>query len=219
MLTTIVLARLFMTGDAYAHHFEGEMGFIEDAIVAVLACAVVWGTLAYLRRRSLPSPWLGVWVLFSTASCFLIAGEEASWGQHWFGWAVPAPLEWISWSREINLHIFLDLRIGIAPKTLILIWVFVSGIVIPVLRWRAGRAVHSAPTDPWYWFLPTNVCFPVAVLCGVFRTTALASSLWNEFNKAGGLDMELTEIIEFYIAYFLLLYLASFYYRLRQVQR
>ena len=38
------------------------------------------------------------------AACFLFAGEELSWGQHFFGWETPASWAAHNLQEETNLH-------------------------------------------------------------------------------------------------------------------
>ena len=47
---------------------------------------------------------LSLWMLFFAIGCLFIAGEEISWGQHWFHYNVPGYIANNNFQHEFNLH-------------------------------------------------------------------------------------------------------------------
>ncbi len=81
----------------------GELGFVENGTVAFLIPAIVVSVLIFLRRRELPSGIGWVMLLLALAS-FYFAGEEISWGQHYFGWDTPELFGNLNRQNETNIH-------------------------------------------------------------------------------------------------------------------
>ena len=159
--------------------------------------------LPVLRRR----PWLYVWIGVAALACLYIAGEEASWGQHYLGWATPEAWQAVNDQGETNLHntsSWLDQK----PRSLLELGVIVGGIVIPLVAlWRP--AIRQA------WFgivLPPLICLPVALLAEFARMTERLLKLVADgaylFNRA-------SEVQELYFFWFILLYLIVLNRRLK----
>src|SRR3546814_16819658 len=91
-----------------------------------------------------------------------MAGEEASWGQHYAGWLTPEGWQAINDQGETNLHntsSWLDQK----PRTLLAIGVLVAGIIVPlpVRRRPANREGRFA------LLLPPLVGLPVSLLAAL----------------------------------------------------
>src|SRR3546814_4054045 len=87
-----------------------------------------------------------------------MAGEEASWGQHYAGWLTPENWQALNDQGETNLHntsSWLDQK----PRTLLEIGVIVGGILIPLLALRRPALREGR----FALFLPPLACLPVAV--------------------------------------------------------
>jgi len=120
----------------------GGTGAVEHLTVLVLLPGIATGAWALRAGRSAPRParaWLGLWV----AACVYFAGEEASWGQWWFGWQTPAPLAELNDQGEANLHdisSWLDQK----PRALALAWFLACYLGALAARVR----LLSAPPRP-----------------------------------------------------------------------
>jgi len=201
--------------DAYLRWVEGEQGVIENLTVAFLAGAVAAGVLALRGRARLPRPRLAGWLLALTVGCVYFAGEEVSWGQHWFGWETPEAIERVNDQRETNLHnisSWLDQK----PRLLLELWVLVGGVAV-ALRRRLGAAAYDERSDWRAWFWPTWVAFPAALLAiGVRLPERVADLLGWEW---GTVVIRYSEAQELFFALFLLLYMLSIQARLRALAR
>ena len=151
--------------------------------------------LPALRQR----PWLYLWVGLAALANLYIAGEEASWGQHYIGWATSESWQAINDQGETNLHnvsSWLDQK----PRTLLEIGVILGGIVIPLaaLRWPRLR-------KGWYGIvLPPMICLPSALLAEFSR---MSERLLNLVADGAYLFSRASEVQELYFYYFILLYL------------
>ncbi|MCZ4280603.1 hypothetical protein O4H49_07425 [Kiloniella laminariae] len=216
MVVIMVIGRtIFPDWTEYEHYFEGERrGIVENAAFVVLVAAVVFGSLSWLKRESLPSKYLGHWLLLCTVAVFIAAGEEASWGQHWFQWATPEGLAAINDHNETNFHNTLNGHDS-TIKTIIMIGMAIGTIIIPLII-RFGFLRKPVVGSDLYWLFPTVVGLPVTLYCLASRLLKQTFQKWTDLGELQYFDMDFNELSEFYVACFLFFYLFSFWYRLRQ---
>lgn len=180
----------------------GGTGAVEQLTVLVLLPGLLAGGVALLWRRVAHRParaWLAAWL----AACLYFAGEEASWGQWWFGWQTPAALAALNDQGEANLHnvsSWLDQK----PRALVEAFAVLAGVLAPLARragWRAApRAPGAAPRwDEW-------VVAPAALLPAALPFMLVRVAGWLPGEAPLG-DSELRELA---LAWFLAWYLAAF---------
>lgn len=189
-------------------------GIAETGTVLVLLPAIVAG-IAILRhyRDRLPLwmfGWLAGWVL----ACIYFAGEEASWGQHYFRWGAPEVLRGLNDQNETNLH-----NIGTwfdqKPRTLVELWIVFAGLILPMIRRFRPQTLY-ADRDWARWFWPTTIGIPTVLIFLFSLVVALIAK------KTARVDLHYlgsNELREFYIAFFMSNYVLSFWYRMRQTAR
>ena len=208
--------RLLLGKDTYTYRMGTEQGVVENATVVILILAIVAGLLAFRRRRSLPNPWLGRWLLLLTAGCVYFAVEEVSWGQHFFGWQTPDTLNTINDQRETNIH-NISSWFDQKPRIILELGTLIGAVIFPIWALRTGFAPD--PGRDWrYWFWPSLVCFPAAVLAVTIKLPKRFHGLFD-WPRPPPLDIRLSEVQEYFFAVVLLLYLWSFYVRLRQFDK
>ena len=196
----------------YQRWIDGELGLIELATVVVLAPGVVLGALIWRRREQLPDWRLRLWMPLVALGCLYFAGEELSWGQHLLGWQTPEPMQAINDQQETNIH-NISSWFDQKPRTLLELWVLVGGIVLPL--WTSLRGVSYFRNDWRYWFWPSRVCLPTAVLAILIRIPERFHD-WFDMPRPPPLDMRVSELQEYYFGLFLSLYLVSVYARIKE---
>lgn len=186
----------------YKAYFEGELGVVESLQVVVLLACIAFCLrilgLPEVRRDRL----VFLWIVLGLLGSIYIAGEEASWGQHYVGWATPETWQSLNDQGETNLHnvsSWLDQK----PRTLLEIGIITGGIVIPLLAlWRP-----SLREGRFAIFLPPLACLPVAVIAEFAKNweRLLSHGFWevSTFYRA-------SEVQELYFYLFILLYLMVF---------
>jgi hypothetical protein len=186
----------------YSAYLVGEVGILEGTHVVIPLISAIYClrilALREVRRDRLVLLWIFVGLLGSV----YMAGEEASWGQHYAGWLTPETWQAINDQGETNLHnisSWLDQK----PRTLLEIGVIVGGILIPL----AALARPALRDGRFSIFLPPLVCLPVAVIGEVARfwERLQAHGLW-EFT----LFYRASEVQELYLSLFILFYLMVF---------
>lgn len=133
----------FLEPAAYRTYLQGEDAGILEFLHALLplaaaAIAVRLLVMPKIRRDPLIAAWLGLFVVGGV----YLGGEEASWGQHYFGWATPEGWSQINKQQETNLHntsFFFD-RL---PRIVVTVGILVGGLVLPVLKLRGSRLIPA----------------------------------------------------------------------------
>ena len=190
----------------YEAYVVGEIGILEATHVIVPLISIVLCLRILAQREVRHDRLVFAWILLALVGSVYMAGEEASWGQHYVGWLTPDSWQAVNDQGETNLHntsSWLDQK----PRTLLELGVIVGGIVIPLLALkrpslRAGR---------YALFLPPLACLPVALIAEVGK-------IWERLQSLGLWDAILfyqaSEVQELYFSLFILLYLIVFRNRL-----
>jgi len=143
------------------------------------------------------------------ASCLYIAGEEMSWGQHFFHWNTPEYWAMVNRQAETNLHntyaIFEK-----TPRSILEIAIVVGGILVPL----------AMPFAPWLRACRISLFLPAAALV----PTALGAIIFKAVDRLQPGDyiptvvIRPSEIIETYLYFFILAYLIVFARRVHELQ-
>ncbi len=189
--------------------FAGALGLLENLQVLALAAALFVAVKALMsplfRSSRFKAAWLGMFAL----GLIYILGEEISWGQHYFGWGTPEWYQAINDQQETNLHNTSD-WLDQKPRAILEFAIYFSGLVYPLLA-HYGRLGWLARLPAWVW--PTRACLPVALL--VLFVQLLDKTPLGDM--AQGIGLRLSEVREFYVYFFLYLYLFSLWRRRHQL--
>ncbi len=84
--------------------------------------------------------------------------------------------------------------------------------------WVLFTGFAPDPNRDWrYWFWPTLACLPAASIVAVAKYPKRFAK-WFDWPRPPPLDIGLSEVHEYFIATVLMVYLWSFYFRLRQFE-
>lgn len=180
---------------------------VSHFVIPMLSLLIAGGLLflPFVRAR----PLVFAVTLIGAFSCIYIAGEEMSWGQHFFHWNTPEYWAEVNRQKETNLHntyaIFEK-----TPRAILETGIFVGGLLIPIaaLFWPWLRACRLS------LFLPPAALAPAAL--GV-----LSFKLLDLLQAAGSVPIVLerpSETIETYLYFFILAYLIVFARRIKELE-
>lgn len=227
LVVWIAVAPLLFNDEQWVRVMMGESGFLENATIIALVPAVVLGLMLVLRRGALPRQ-VGLWMLLGTIATFYFAGEEVSWGQHWFGWGTPETIGEINRQHETNIHNIeiegwtwlIDVFFNNMPRQLMLVAAIAA--IITSIVFRRLHADPAGPAQRLYWIIPTTCIIPVAALLifstvpeHLFQDTALdtpGSYTYYTLIEPGG------ELKELAGAAMILIYFVSAIVRFRAVR-
>lgn len=158
-----------------------------------------------VRKRG----WLFALCILATLASLYIAGEEHSWGQHFFQWETPEYWAKVNRQQETNLHNTLHL-FDKKPRALLELGVLIGGVIIPLaaLFYPVIRAMR------WSIFFPASAMAPTALAAILFKLT---DTLWDNFSIRP-LVARPSEAIEFYLYLFILFYLVILTRRIRELE-
>ena len=115
---------------------RNETGVVENLTVLLLLVSL-GVTIRVLYRFHKELHYIPrIFLLLYCLGCVYFAGEEASWGQHWFGWETGDFFHSINDQQETNFHntsIYLD-RL---PKAIVSLLIFIGG-------GRGADSIHAA---------------------------------------------------------------------------
>lgn len=191
----------------------GELGIIENYTFVVLVVAIVLGVLSISKISALQFSFFKIWLTLLVLGCIYYAGEEISWGQHWFGWATPEGWLDVNDQGETNLHNTSAL-LDQVPRMLLTIAAVIGGVLIP--SYLKFRDIKLSTSSFYAWLWPTYVNIPTCLLAVL---VSLHEKVYKLFGTAVPhvLDIRAGETKECLLAMFLFMYIASFYKRLKQV--
>ncbi|WP_160300811.1 hypothetical protein [Kiritimatiella glycovorans] len=185
----------------------GMTGLAENLTVLVLVPGILTAGYVLLRRRSrLPSRGLRLWLLAWTLACVYFAGEEASWGQWYFGWGTPDPLAAVNDQSETNLHnmsSWMDQK----PRAAVEVFIVVGGLLLPAALRKKRDLLRRLPRpDLVPWLVAPGLCWAAAGYLVLLHVAEVLPGAFFELHD----QSELRELV---IAWFLSLYLISYAFR------
>ena len=137
--------------------FKHELGIVENLTVAFLVAAAFITIRILLRLKKQADPLLKVFLVFYLLGLIYFAGEEASWGQHWFGWETGGIFLEINDQQETNFHNTSE-WLDRVPKGVVSLAIFIGGVIIPLLYYFKSWKINYL--NRWWWLLPTLVTTP-----------------------------------------------------------
>jgi hypothetical protein len=177
--------------------------FLIPLFALFIGCRLLF--LPYVRAR----PLVFAVALIGALSAFYIAGEETSWGQHFFHWNTPEYWAMVNRQDETNLHntyaIFEK-----TPRSILEAGIFIGGLLVPIaaLFWPWLRACRAS------LFLPAAALVPAALGVLIFK-------LIDRLQYGAHIPTLLfrpSETIETYLYFFILGYLIVFARRIKELE-
>lgn len=133
-----VLVIHYADPDFYREHILPEgFGFLELAqfCFALAAAVLCFHALGFKIVKESRLLWFVV--LFFALAAFYIAGEEHSWGQHFFNWNTPSYWSDINRQQETNLH-NTSAWFNQRPKLVFNTAMFIGGLLVPLIQLWTG---------------------------------------------------------------------------------
>ncbi len=168
-----------------------------------------------IALRLMFRPYVQGWGLLLAAcavfavACLFIAGEEHSWGQHFFHWNTPDYWSQINRQNETNLHNSFS-ALNHLPQVFLEIGIVVGGILMPL--WQ--RFVGPFADPLLKLFAPPAQLMPIALCALLFK---IAKKIGND-DAALDLVTRPSEAMELYFYLFIFGYLVVFARRIAALQ-
>ena len=205
-----------------------ENGIIELGTVLILLPAVIFGFLIISLRDFFYSKIIIIWFLSLTLACIYFAGEEISWGQHFFSWNTPDYIKGINDQEETNIH-NISSWFDQKPRLILELFVLIGGLIIPLITYFYGR--NYKINECKYWIYPSYQLIPISILVILIKTfdrldflnyryyiDELPLSIFQAFYFKIFYGIRINETQELFFAYFLMLYMLVSYKKIKYVK-
>lgn len=155
----------------------GGGGLFEQLTVAACIPGIFAGVfvIAFRRRSRRRVLYAGFWTL----ALVYFAGEEASWGQWYFGWKTPEVFLPFNDQGETNLHnisSWLDMK----PRILVEVFIGALGFALPLYAAAGGRKWTSDIVILPAYFFPVGAVFMLSRI-GDYFPVNIGNSEFREF--------------------------------------
>jgi len=186
---------------------NGEHGIVEVTHFILPLMGLVIGLRLlfspFVRRR----PLVLVVTILSVLACLYVAGEEISWGQHFFYWETPEGWQELNRQDETNLHNVSN-YFGEGPRTLMEYSIVIGGLLVPL----TAAFASNVRANRFSLFLPAAALMPTAIGAIAFSFVHRWSHGQHKKN-----EFDCVEFSETYIYFFMFAYLLIFARRLREL--
>lgn len=193
--------------EIYRPIFYGELSVIELGTVVIGIAAIALLVWTFLVVDSARHKWLKVALGIAVLGMVYFIGEEASWGQHYFGFEPSAAWKEINTQDELNLHNVKGWKwADKAPRNVML------GLVVITLLFGNGirrKYGFNGPTSA-AWLTPSPATLGPGVLMVLSKVPEPFK--WKLYPDPG-------ETEELYLVIFIFVYLLSLYLRYSQARK
>lgn len=165
LLVIIILGSRAISPDFYNRFIYTELGLVENLTVLFLIPTVIIGIMIFRCRHELPHQLLGIYIAIHTLGAFYFMGEEASWGQHWFGWEATGIFENHP-REETNIH-NVNHWFDQKPKAVVEAWTVIGGIGIALFYLFRKNPRNTSKLLDWVW--PTTCVLPSALIAAFLK--------------------------------------------------
>ena len=217
-LLAVTMCLLVVNRDWFIWWARDETGGGENITAGLfVACGILAIHIAR-QREAIPLRWLRNLFYPIGILALVIAGEEWSWGQHFFGWQAPEWLAAINSQQETNLHNVAHRTLDQKPRALVSIVILVFGVLVPLNRRRLPWIERFPVVE---WILPTRLLIPTSLIVVLPRVIDRIQ-VWFDVALPGRFFVStrgFQELQELFIATFVFLYLLNIFLRIRSFER
>ena len=213
-LPVLVLAGLIAASQRAPSFYDAWVipegyGVLEVAQFAIMLVALALAVRLLFNPFVLRRPFVLTVTIIAALSCLYIAGEEMSWGQHFFHWNTPDYWAEVNRQQETNLHntyaVFEKY-----PRAILEIGVLIGGIIIPL----AAAFMPRIRAMRLSLFFPPAALLPASLIVFAIKIADMA------FQKGHVRELlhRPSETIELYLYFFILAYLIVFSRRIGELE-
>jgi len=209
------LVFLLIDRDLFTWWARSETGPGENITAGLFVVSGLLAIAIARRKDAIPVGWLRRSFYGIAALAFLVAGEEWSWGQHFFGWQTPDWLAAINNQQETNFHNVAENTLDQKPRAVFSFTILLVGFLVPLLRRRINWLDRYPMID---WLLPGRLVIPTT-LCVVLPRIVERFQLWLDVSMSGPYIIttrDYQELQELFISVFVFIYLLNLLLRIRR---
>lgn len=194
-----ILAWAYRSPGTFSKFAGGEVGILEISHILFALLGLVFGLVLIVHFIREQKKWGVLLSIFSSLVCLYIAGEEASYGQHFFNWEVDEVFLEFNDQQESNVH-NISSWFDQKPRAILEITIVLGGLLLPLFPSIMMRIVPPGLRA----YAPTLLFLPISIL-------VILSRLPERLNLQGKFvfpeGVRYSEIQELYLFMFIALYL------------
>lgn len=209
------VAFLLIDRDLFVWWAGSETGPGENITAIMFVISAVLAVLLARRKTALPVTWFRHSLYAIAVIALFVAGEEWSWGQHFFQWETPDWLAEINNQHETNLHNVAENTLDQKPRAVATFGILLFGFFVPLFRRRLKILDRFPFVD---WLMPTRAMIPTTLIVFLPRVGE-RFQLWFDVSPTGPYVVttrDYQELQELYIGIFVFLYLLNLLLRVRR---
>jgi hypothetical protein len=195
----------------FGHRVLNPETGVQETVTGLLAFgAFVVGLIAFFHPAIKHDWTLRTWLLLFSLAALFFAGEDLNWGQYYFGWDAPEYFQTHNREQETNLH-NMSTWFNQKPRILAELWLLITGLLVP-LGWKLPQKITARFVPALLW--PDRRLVVAALLAGVAK---INSALVKEGDVGWVAMIRWSEVVEFFLAYAMLLYALMLLERVRKI--
>jgi hypothetical protein len=184
-------------------------GILEFSQFVTMLVALIIAVRLLIRPFVHKRPFVLIVTIIAALSCLYTAGEEMSWGQHFFHWKTPEYWAMVNRQEETNLHNTYR-AFEQWPRAILELGVVIGGILVPL----AAAFFPRVRSNRLSLFLPAGALMPTAVIAIGFKLAGVLS----QKGYVPELVHRPSEAVELYLYYFIFAYLLIFMRRIAELE-
>ena len=184
-------------------------GILEFSQFIILLAALVIAVRLLFSPLVRKRPFVLTVTIIAALSCLYAAGEEMSWGQHFFHWNTPEYWAMVNRQEETNLHNTYR-AFEQWPRAIVSLGVVIGGILVPL----AAAFFPRVRSNRLSLFLPAVALMPTAAIAMGFKLAGILS----QKGFIPQLVHRPSEAVELYLYYFIFGYLLIFTRRISELE-
>ncbi len=194
-----VLGLAIFAPELYGQIAAKEVGFLETAHIIIPLIGLVFAVRLFFVYRKAGNKFGIGFAVFSALVCLYVAGEEASYGQHFIGWEATGVVRELNDQQETNLH-NMSYWFDQKPRLVLELAIIFGGLLLPIFPDFFKRFV---PKGLWP-YAPTTLFLTTSILMVLVR---LPERLNFEGVTLFPIIIRYSELQEVYLYLFITLYL------------
>lgn len=214
------LAIRMVSPEAFVWYVNDERGFGENLTAVLFVLTAVAAAYVALSDGVRQVGWLRLCFWLLAALAVVVAGEEWSWGQHFFLWDTPEWMAAVNKQQETNLHNMAERALDQKPRAIAAAVILIGGCLLPLARAR-GYLGWMERGRVLAWLTPEVTLAPAAAL--VFAPRIFDRlQVWTGTALPPPFDISTRhhqEVQETMIAIAVFLYVLALAMRVRQYRR
>jgi len=191
----------------HINFLSGELGLLESTQILFIGISLFLFIRIFQKNKT-KNYLIKLIQILVCLGCFVLLGEEISWGQHYFQWNSGAIFTELNTQNETNLHnisSWFDQKL----KLLLEIGMTMISFIFPLLNKYNKKFSKYTKQNNFELYLANFYLFYTVIIFEVVRIIGYTNDVYPIFN------LRFSELREFFCYYFIFLYAKELYEKIK----